>query len=385
MNEMNMIYLDYAANTPVDNKVLETFNEATIKYFANPNSTHELGKLAKERIDLASKNIINLFQEKVNIKENMELIYTSGSSESNNMAIKGIARTYRENGKHIITTFLEHSSVSSPLTYLKEHGYEIDLLELNSDGKVNLEHLKELLRNDTILVSICAVDSEIGSEQPIEEISEILKDYPNCYLHVDCTQAVGKINLNLEGADLITFAPHKFYGLNGFGGLLKRKDIVLEPLIHGGASTTIYRSGTPVTGQVVAMEKALEIAFSNLDERYNYVKELNEYLRENFKKYSEVQINTPSKENPFILNLGIKGIKAVDFKQKLENCGVCISIKSACSVVISPSRPVMAITKDRKRALSSWRISLSHLTTKDEIDRFLEIFDKCYKESLNVV
>jgi cysteine desulfurase len=279
---------------------------------------------------------------------------------------------------------LEHSSVSSPLTYLKEHGYEIDLLELNSDGKVNLEHLKELLRNDTILVSICAVDSEIGSEQPIEEISEILKDYPNCYLHVDCTQAVGKINLNLEGADLITFAPHKFYGLNGFGGLLKRKDIVLEPLIHGGASTTIYRSGTPVTGQVVAMEKALEIAFSNLDERYNYVKELNEYLRENFKKYSEVQINTPSKENPFILNLGVKGIKAVDFKQKLENYGVCISIKSACSVTISPSRPVMAITKDRKRALSSFRISLSHLTTKDELDRFLEIFDKCYKESFAI-
>jgi cysteine desulfurase len=310
----------------------------------------------------------------------MELIYTSGSSEANNLAIKGIARTYRENGKHIITTFLEHSSVSSPLTSLKEQGYEIDVLEINSDGKVDIENLKELLRKDTILVSICGVDSELGTIQPIKQISEILKDYPNCYLHVDCTQSIGKINIDLQNVDLISFAPHKFYGLNGFGGLLKKKEIVLEPLIHGGTSTSIYRSGTPVVGQIVAMEKAIQIAFDKLEERYVYVKKLNTYLRENLKKYNNVQINTPNEENPFILNLGIKGIKAVDFKEKLEKYGVCVSIKSACSVTITPSRPVMAITHDRKRALSSWRISLSHLTTKEEINKFLEIFDKCYKE-----
>jgi cysteine desulfurase len=380
MEGKDIIYLDYAANTPVDNEVLNTFNEATIKYYANPNSTHELGMQAKERINIATENIIKMFQDKTNISNDMELIYTSGSSEANNLAIKGVARTYRENGKHIITTFLEHSSVSSPLTSLKEQGYEIDLLEINSDGKVNIESLKELLRQDTILVSICGVDSELGTIQPIEQISKIIKDYPNCYLHVDCTQAIGKININLQYVDLISFAPHKFYGLNGFGGLLKRKGIVLEPLIHGGASTSIYRSGTPVTGQVVAMEKATEIAFSKLEERYKYVKEINSYLRENLKKYNNVQINTQNEENPFILNLGVKGVKAVDFKQKLEQYGVCISIKSACSVLISPSRPVMAITHDRKRAFSSWRISISHLTTMEEINKFLEIFDKCYKE-----
>jgi cysteine desulfurase len=132
------------------------------------------------------------------------------------------------------------------------------------------------------------------------------------------------------------------------------------------------------------MEKAVELAFNNLNERFEYTKNLNSYLRENLKKYDQVQINTKNEDNPFILNLGIKGVKAVDFKQKLEQYGVCISIKSACSVTISPSRSVMAMTKDRKRALSSWRISLSHLTTKDEIDRFLEIFDKCYKESLSL-
>jgi cysteine desulfurase len=379
MDSKDIIYLDYSANTPVDEEVLKAFNEATLKYFANPNSTHKLGILAKERIDLATANIMKLFEEKTNISKDMEIVYTSGSSESNNLAIKGIARTYRENGKHIITTFLEHSSVSSPLTNLKEQGYEIDLLEIKSDGTVDLEHLKELLRDDTILVSVCAVDSELGRVQPIKQIAEILSNYPNCYLHVDCTQAIGKINIDLQGVDLISFASHKFYGLNGFGGLIKRKEIVLEPIIHGGSSTSIYRSGTPVTGQIVAMEKALQLAFDNLDERYEYVKKLNLYLREKLKNYDLVQINTLGGENPFILNLGIKGVTAVDFKKMLDENGVCISIKSACSVVISPSRPVMAITHDRKRALSSWRISLSHLTTVEEINKFLEIFDRCYQ------
>lgn len=136
-------------------------------------------------------------------------------------------------------------------------------------------------------------------------------------------------------------------------------------------------------GQIVAMEKAIQIAFDKLEERYSYVKKINMYLIENLKKFSLVQINTPNEENPYIINLGIKGIKAVEFKRKLEEYGVCISIKSACSTLISPSRPVMAITHDRKRALSSWRISLSHLTKIEEMDKFLEIFAKCYKELCN--
>ena len=373
------IYLDYAANTPVDDEVLKTFNDATIKYYGNPNSTHVMGTTAKEQIDIATKNIVTKFKEKYNINDDVELIYTSGSSEANNLAIKGIATAYRENGKHIITTFLEHSSVSSPLTRLKEKGYEIDLVNINKDGKVDLEHLKSLLRADTILVSIVSVDSEVGTIQPIHEIAKIVKDYPNCFLHVDCTQSIGKIDMNLEDVDLISFAPHKFYGLNGFGGLLKRKQIVLEPLIHGGASTSIYRSGTPVTAQILAMNTAVAFAIDNQKQRYEYVENLNKNLRSQLAKYEKVQINTTSQENPYIINLSVKGVKAVDFKQELEKYGVCISIKSACSVVISPSRSVMAITHDKKRALSSWRISLSHLVTQEEINEFMNIFDRCYK------
>lgn len=378
MNE-EYIYLDYASNTPVDKDVLNTFNEITLKYFANPNSTHILGKVTNKKIQETTENIIKELSKKANLDENMEIIYTSGSSESNNLAIKGIAKSYKENGKHIISTFLEHSSVSSPLTYLKEQGYEMDIVNITNEGKVDLEHLKSLIRKDTILVSICYVDSEVGIVQPIEEIAKIVKEYPNCFFHVDCTQAVGKINIDLKNIDLISFAPHKFYGLNGFGALIKNKEIVLEPLINGGASTTIYRSGTPVIGQICALEKALEISFNNLEERKKYVKNINKKLRENLSKYKDVKINTISDENPFILNISVNGVKATEFKNKLEEYGVCISIKSACTITITPSRIVMAMTHDRKRALDSFRISLSHLVEESEINKFLEIFDKCYK------
>lgn len=234
------IYLDYAANTPVDKEVLKTFDETTLKYFANPNSTHNLGVEVNKKIEETTKNILEILKKNTNISDETEIIYTSGSSESNNLAIKGVAKSYKENGKHIISTFLEHSSVSSPLTYLKENGYEIDIVNIKSDGKIDLEHLKSLLRSDTILVSVCYVDSEVGTVQPIQEIVNMLKDYPNCFLHVDATQAIGKIKTDFNGVDLVSFAPHKFNGLNGFGCLLKQKNIVLEPIINGGASTTQY-------------------------------------------------------------------------------------------------------------------------------------------------
>lgn len=376
------LYLDYAANTPVDEEVLKTFNDSTLKYFANPNATHGLGVEVNYKINETTDRIIELLKRNTRLDDDMEIVYTSGSSESNNLAIKGVAQTYKENGKHIISTFLEHSSVSSPLSYLKEQGYEIDIVGITSDGRVDLEELKRLIRDDTILVSVCYIDSEVGNVQPIREIAELVSQYPNCFLHVDATQAIGKTEVNFSGVDLISFAPHKFNGLNGFGGLLKKKDIVLEPLINGGTSTTIYRSGTPVIGQICALEKALELTFNNFKKRYEYVNKLNEKLRSKLLSYDNVKINTVSKNNPYILNVSVNGVKTVDFKKKLEEYGVCISIKSACTVTITPSRIVMSMTHDRKRAFASWRISLSHLVAEEDIDKFLEIFDKCYKEMM---
>lgn len=373
-----MIYLDYAANTPVDEAVLEEYRKTTREFFANPNATHPLGLLTKEKMSETTKKIASLLGIPESEDGKELIIYTSGASEANNLAIKGIARAYRENGKHIVSTCLEHSSVSGSLTYLQSLGYEIDLVNILPDGKVDMEHLKELLRKDTVLVSICAVDSELGIIQPTEEIAELLKEYPNCYFHTDATQAIGKIPVPLNGIDLMTFTPHKFFGLNGTGALVRRDGVVLEPLIHGGASTTIYRSGTPVIAEAAAMKQALLLATEQMKERLEQVSKINRYMRSELLKFPLVQINSPKDGSPYILNFGIKGVKATLLKSELEKYGVCISIKSACTVTQNPSRPVYAITKDRKRALSSVRLSFSHNTTFDELNEFLDIFKECY-------
>ena len=368
-----MIYLDYAANTPVDLKVMDCFVETTNKYIANPNSAHLLGREAKESLDRISENIASLLG--VNASE---IIYTSGASEANNLAIKGIVQAYKQNGKHIISTCLEHPSVSGALTYLQALGYEIDLVDITAAGLVDINHLKELLREDTVLVTICSVDSELGVRQPIDEIGKILEAYPNCFFHTDATQAIGKIPVSMTVADCITFTPHKFFGLNGCGVLIKKEPVVLNPLIHGGTSTTIYRSGTPVIGLAASIDKALELSITHLQERYQLVKENNEYLKRHLLNYKKVRINSTEFSIPHILNISVQGVKAVLFQEALELEGICISVKSACSVSGAPSRPVYAVTKDKKNAMCSWRISLSHLTTMKELELFLEAFDRCY-------
>lgn len=370
-----MIYLDYAANTPVNEEVLKTFCEVSSKYIANPNSPYDIGLQAKNRLDESTKRIAEL----LNVKTD-EIIYTSGASESNNLAIKGAAQHYKKFGKHIITTYLEHSSVSGPVQYLQSQGFEIDFVGVMPNGLVDLDNLKSLLRDDTILVSICYVDSEIGIKQDIDKIANLIKEYPHCLFHVDATQAVGKIPVNFENADLVTFAPHKFYGINGCGVLIKKEKVMLEPQIHGGVSTTIYRSGTPALALVVSAEKALSLAYSELEQRLAYVGELNKILREKLSSYPKIRINSKEQSVPFILNISIIGAKAEAFQKELAENEIYVATKSACCAPNTISRPVYALTKDRKLALSTLRISLSHRTTKEEIEQFLSCFDDCYNK-----
>lgn len=370
-----MIYLDYAANTPANTSVIEVFSQVSKEFIANPNSPHGLGIKAQERLMESTKRIGQLLK----VSEN-EIIYTSGASESNNLAIKGVAYNYKKYGKHIITTHLEHSSVNGAVAYLQNLGFDIDYVEVTSSGHIDLDHLKELLRDDTILVSICYVDSELGILQPIDKIGELISKYKNCKFHVDATQAVGKIPVNFENVDLITFTPHKFYGLNGCGVLIKKEGIILEPLIHGGNSTTPYRSGTPALGMIAATEKALSLSYEQLDSNYDYVKNLNIKLRQGLKKYSNVIINSTNNSIPFILNLSIPKINTEKFRSELEKYDIYVSTKPACCAPNTVSRPVYALTKNRKIALSTLRISLSHLTTPEDIDAFLEAFDKSYNE-----
>lgn len=370
-----MIYLDYSANTPADAAVLEAFLRTEQNFIGNPNSNHPAGLAARAEMARATDHIAALLGVQPG-----EIIYTSGASESNNLAIKGLAMANRHHGRHIISTGLEHSSAAGSLTALQEQGWEIDLVSIGRDGKVDLEELRELLRPDTVLVALCAVDSELGTVQPIEQVAEILKDYPNCRLHIDATQAVGKTGLVWQGVDTMSIAPHKFYGLNGSGLLLKRSGVALTPQIHGGTSTTLYRSGTPALALAVSTETALALALEHQPERLAKVQELNARLRAALEKYPAVRINSPADAVPHILNLSVQGVKGTRFQQALGEKGVCVSVKSACSSDGTPSRAVFAVSRDRKNALSSWRISLSHLTQEKELSEFLQIFDRLYHE-----
>lgn len=372
-----MVYLDYAANSPVDTEVLDTFYEVTKKYYANPNSNHKLGLEAKKVIDDATNHIATLLGV---LKE--EIIYTSGATESNNLAVKGICERYKNYGKHIIVSGLEHNSLIASATTMQEVGFEVDLLDVDNNGIINIEHLKELLRPDTILVSICSVDSELGIRQPIEEIGKIIKEYPHTVFHTDASQAIGKVDLDFSYVDLVTIAPHKFYGLNGFGALIKKKDITLKPIIHGGKSTTVYRSGTPVLGNVVAFDKALTIALEKQKERTKYVANLNQQVREFLSNYEEVHINSTENSIPYTLNFSIRGVKSDDFSKMLEEKGIFLSTKTSCCPVGTPSKLVYALTHDKNLASTSLRLSLSHLTTKEDLEEFYKAFDMCYKEVL---
>ena len=370
-----MIYLDYSATTPVNKDVLDSFVKASLEFPGNSNSLHTLGVRCNKLIESATKQIADIFK----IKET-EIIYTSGSSESNNLAIKGVCMKYKNRGKHIITTHYEHSSIYGPLSYLQGEGFEVDFVDSDEFGLVDLKHLESLIREDTILVSINAINSEIGILQPVEEIGKIVKKNPKCFYHVDLTQAVSKVDINLENVDLASFSAHKFFGIKGIGGLIKKEKIVIEPLIHGGKSTTIFRSGTPAHPLIVSLAKALRLACDDMENKYNKVLELNNYLKEKINKYDNVYINSNDKCIPYILNISIINIKPETFLHALEKHEVYISTQTACSSSNSLSKSVLDLTKDEASAKSSLRISLSYLTTKDELDKFIEIFDKCIKE-----
>ena len=368
-----MLYLDYSANTPVDEEVLQCFCEAERRYPGNANAHHQAGAAAKAAINEATRSIARCLGAPP-----AGIIYTSGASEANNLAVKGLAALGGTAGRHILSTPLEHSSISDSLEALQKKGYEVELLDILSDGTVDLADLKKRLRPDTVLVAVTAVDSELGVVQPIAEIAELLKAYPNCHFHVDATQAVGKIPVQFEGMDTMSLTAHKLYGLNGIGVLIKRLGLALPPLIHGGESTTPYRSGTPTVALACSLALALEKATAELPARVATVRSLNDRLRTELSRYPKVRINSPANAVPHILNLSVQGVKGSVFQRELDARGVCVSVKSACSSDGLPSRAVLAVSQDRRNALSSWRISLSHLTTEEEVTGFLHAFADCY-------
>lgn len=367
-----MIYLDYSATTPVDKRVLDTYVKVSTNFIGNPNSLHKLGVEAKKLETEATEQIARI----MNIKDS-EIIYTSCSSEANNLAIKGVALRNQKKGMHIITTNLEHSSIYGPIGYLQTNGFEVDFVKTDEFGQVDKDDLKRLLRDDTVLVSIGAVNSETGVKQDIEGLAEILKNY-NCYFHVDATQAVGKVRIDFNNVDLVSFAGHKFYGPKGIGVLIKKKDILIEPLIHGGKSTTKYRSGTPALPLIASISKALRLIDEKQDEYYEIVEHYNEKICKELKKYDNVRINSNKYSIPHMLNFSVINVQPETLQHELENYDIYISTQSACSSNNPVSKSVLEVTKDELRASHSVRVSLSGLTTREEVNKFLDAFSECY-------
>jgi len=360
-----MVYLDYSATTPVCEDVIDTYSRVCREFIGNPNSLHKLGVDAKRLIDASTEQIAHILGVKPS-----EIIYTSGSSEANNLGIKGVCEKYKNRGLHIITTELEHSSIIAPLQYLQKKGFLIDFVKLDENGLVDLDDLERLMTDDVLLVTIASVNSEVGVRQDLKAISKIVRKNPKTIFHSDVTQSIGKEKVDFSFVDMASISCQKFYGMKGIGCLIKRENLVIEPLIHGGKSTTIFRSGTPATPLIASFAKALRLAYADFDLKMKQVQDNHDYLVDGLKKL-EVFINSNPYCLPHIVNISLKHIKSEVMLHALEEDDIYISTQTACSTG-NYSKAVYAVTRDEERASHSLRISLSYLTTKEEIDFFLE-------------
>lgn len=375
-----MIYLDYSATTPVGYDVLETYNTVTKDFIGNVNSLHSLGVKSKTLYHSSKKQISDIF----NVLES-EIIFTSGATESNNMALIGLAFANAKKGNHIIVSKLEHPSVYKICDYLETQGFEISYVGNDKEGLIDFDELKNLVRPSTILVSICSVNSEIGVRQPLKMIRQIIKkENENTYLHSDMTQAIGKIAVNFHDVDLASFSGHKIYGPKGIGVLYKSSRVNLAPLIYGSSKEDTLRPGTIALPLVASLAKAVRLATSDLDKKESFVRRLNEKICNEIKNLEGVTLNKTKISIPHILNISLDGIRPETFIHAMEEYEIYLGTNTACSSG-ELSTSVMAISNDRKRSTSTIRISISHLTTTDEINKFLHSFKLVYSKLYNLV
>jgi len=369
-----MIYLDYSATTPIGYEVLDTYNRTSKDFFGNPNSLHEIGVKTKNLMNSATKQIAEIF----NIHDT-EITYTYGATAANNLALIGVALANHKRGKHIIVSKLEHPSIYAICDYLTSIGFEISYVKNDSEGLIDFEDLKSLIRSETILVSICAVNSETGVRQPLKMIRQIIKkENPDTLIHSDMTQAIGKVSMNLHDVDLATFTGHKIYGPKGIGILYKNNNVKISPILFGSGKSNMLCPGTPAVPLIVSLSKAVRLATTDLEKRERFIERLNMKIVDALSKYEGVMINKTKYSIPHILNISLRNIKGETFLHALEEYEIYVSSNTACSSG-TMSSSVLAIYNDKVRASSTLRISLSHLTTTDEVNKFINAFDTIYK------
>ena len=376
----NIIYLDNASTTKLDPVVKETFSGALDKYYANPSSIHKLGQEANYLLNKTKDEILTLLR-----CSDHQVIFTSGATESNNLAIKGVCLRYKNRGNHIITSIYEHPSVLEAFKQLeKEFGFEVTYLYPNSDDIISVEEVKKAIRKETIFVSIMAVNNEIGSVNPIEQIADLLKDYPKVIFHSDAAQLIGKTNknINFNKIDLLTISAHKMHGLVSSGVLIKRKKIELLPLASGGGQEYNFRSGTNDLASALAFKKTLELALSSSKERYLHVENLANRLITYLKSSPDLyELNLPKEINPYIINFSSIKKKGSVVVEALSNNGIMVSSISAChSSKEKGSYVVASLGKSELISNNTVRVSLDYLNTSEDIDTLVSTLDKIIKD-----
>lgn len=366
------IYFDNAATTFVDKSILESFNKAVELYPGNPSSIHKYGQEGARVIEKSRRLILNSLG-----MNDYDIVFTSGATEANNLAIKGYALAHKNRGKHIIVSEVEHPSVLETARELeRDFGYKVSYLHINKNGKIDLEELKSLIEDDTILVSIMAVNNEIGAINDIQSIADYLKKYPKIVFHVDGVQALGKININYNNVDMITFTGHKVHGLVGSGCLVKKKSINLEAIINGGGQESNVRSGTYSLPLISTLALAISKAVKNQKDAFEKVKPLSQKLVNELNDLSDsVTINSNVDENPFVVNFSLKNHKASVLVEALSNKDIYVSSISACHSNGEPlSYVVKALTNDDALAHNTVRISFDVQNTLQEVEIFIKEF-----------
>ncbi|MFQ9924392.1 MAG: cysteine desulfurase family protein [Beduini sp.] len=373
-----MIYLDYTATTPLNPEVTKTYTKLLNELFANPDSIHKLGLETESLMNKSRQLIADMLHVKYD-----EVLFTSGASEANNMAIKGVAFQYANRGKHIITSTCEHSSVYETCHQLeKVFGYEITYINVDRYGKLDLDQLNQAIRKDTILVSIMHINNEVGFINPVDQIVKIVREKnPLTKIHIDMVQSLGKVPIDLSQIDLASFSAHKIYGLKGSGILMKKNSCQIVPLVSGGQQEFNLRAGTSNVLTNIVLAKTMRLALEHLNDKMMKVKQMNHYLRERLTMMEGVVINTPlTNGSPYIINVSFVGYKPEVFVHELEKYEIYVSTRSACSTKSSQmSRTLEMMHVDPAIGSSAIRISLSALTSQQELDTFISAVQETMK------
>ena len=373
----NIIYLDNAATSFVNPEVLESYNQIIAKYPGNPSSIHYLGQEASRLLEKSREQILHV----LNLSHH-EVIFTSGATEANNLAIKGYCLANKNRGNHIITSGVEHPSVLNACLDLKELGFEVTVLPVNQKGQIEVKDLIESITDKTILVSLMAVNNEVGAINPIKEVGEYLKRFPTIAFHVDMVQAIGKIDIPLDNIDMFSIAGHKIHALGGCGLLIKEKKIILKAINSGGGQESNLRSGTNTLALSASLSKALRIALEEQKENYQKVKQLSNRLLAYLKDHQDLyHLNSLEDDNPYIVNFSLLHHKASVVVEALSNRGIMVSSLSAChSKRKNYSAVIFEMTNDLDLANNTIRVSFSESNTLAEVEIFINTLKSIIRE-----